>query len=326
MGDTDGDRARPRADMRARIVHSIADGSLGAGDALPSVRELAAEAGVAPMTVSKVYAQLRAAGLVESRPGSGTFVAPSALARLGASGADRVWSDLDAAIDRALDAGLSADDVTALFAARILRRTGRARPARVVVVGLFEDATRSYARRIAAQLGEAASVGAVTLGVQPGQVPAETADRLREAEIILTFAALVGRVEALGPAAPIVALRFIPSEETRMALASIDPMARVAVVSRFADYLPVLELGVRRFAPHVADVTVTQMETGDVAATVEGRSVVVMSTGAEAAAERAPAATHVEYRHVPDPADVDRLVRPLLDRMQADAPERKDAR
>lgn len=306
-------RPRPRAEVRARIVHAIADGTLSVGDALPSVRELAAEANVAPMTVSKVYAELREDGLVESRRGSGTFVAASALSRLGASGADRLWADLDSAIDRALDTGLSAPDVAALFAARVLRRTGAARPRRIVMVGLFDAATRSYARRVAEQLGEAATVGAITLGVTPTPLDPADRERLLSADLVLTFAALRERLTALGVTVPIVSLRFIPAEDTRLALASIDPRARVAVVSRFADYLPVLELGVRRFAPHVADVSATDMEQGDVPATVTGRDVLVVSTGAEAAAELGPrGAVVVEYRHVPDPADIDRLVRPHL--------------
>ena len=330
-------RMRPRDGVRARIVHAIADGSLSPGSALPSVRELAAAAQVAPMTVSKVYAELRADGLVLTRPGSGTFVAPSALARLGAAGADRLWSELDAAIDRAVAAGLAADDVAALFKARIMHRAASARPCRLVMVGLFEEATRSYARRVAAQLGEAAVVTPVTLGVQAGPLPDAVRERLLAADLVLTFAALEPRIAALGVAAPIVALRFIPSEETRLDLAAIDPMARVAVVSRFADYLPVLELGVRRFAPHVGDVTATDMERGDVARAVAGRDVLVISTGAEAAAALASAgASLVEYRHVPDPADIDRLVRPRLGRpalcndpqpaARSAMPERKDAR
>ena len=65
-----------RQQIRGAIEHAISFGGLGVGAALPSVRDLADQAGVAPMTVSKVYADLKAEGLVEGRGGSGTFVAP----------------------------------------------------------------------------------------------------------------------------------------------------------------------------------------------------------------------------------------------------------
>ena len=45
------------------------------GTQLPSVRELAEAGGIAPMTVSGVYKDLRDSGLIVTQPGAGTFVA-----------------------------------------------------------------------------------------------------------------------------------------------------------------------------------------------------------------------------------------------------------
>jgi GntR family transcriptional regulator len=52
----------------------VASGALQAGAGLPSVRDLAQELGVNPMTVAKAYQRLADAGIVESRRGEGTFV------------------------------------------------------------------------------------------------------------------------------------------------------------------------------------------------------------------------------------------------------------
>lgn len=49
-------------------------GTLRAGDALPSVRQLAAELGVNPNTVQQAYRELEREGLVRVRRGQGTFV------------------------------------------------------------------------------------------------------------------------------------------------------------------------------------------------------------------------------------------------------------
>ena len=48
---------------------------MASGDALPSIRELATEHGVANATVVRALARLRADGLITSRPGWGVFKA-----------------------------------------------------------------------------------------------------------------------------------------------------------------------------------------------------------------------------------------------------------
>ena len=71
--------------LRDRAVALILDGVLGEGDALPSVRSVAAEYRVNPLTVLKAYQQLVEEELVESRRGRGMFVRPGARDRLLAS-------------------------------------------------------------------------------------------------------------------------------------------------------------------------------------------------------------------------------------------------
>jgi GntR family transcriptional regulator len=60
--------------LRDRGVHMILDGVLKAGDSLPSVRTVAAEYRVNPLTVLKAYQQLVDEQLVEMRRGLGMFV------------------------------------------------------------------------------------------------------------------------------------------------------------------------------------------------------------------------------------------------------------
>jgi DNA-binding transcriptional regulator YhcF (GntR family) len=63
------------AQLTARIREAVRDGALGAGDRLPSVRELAGAAGVNVNTARAVYARLESEGIVRSEHGRGTFVA-----------------------------------------------------------------------------------------------------------------------------------------------------------------------------------------------------------------------------------------------------------
>ncbi len=60
--------------VRDRVVAMILDGVLKEGDALPSVRNVAAEYRVNPLTVLKGYQQLVDEQLVESKRGRGMFV------------------------------------------------------------------------------------------------------------------------------------------------------------------------------------------------------------------------------------------------------------
>src|SRR5260370_40701156 len=60
--------------LRDRVVAMILDGVLKEGDPLPSVRNVAAESRVNPLTVLKGYQQLVEEGLVETRRGLGMFI------------------------------------------------------------------------------------------------------------------------------------------------------------------------------------------------------------------------------------------------------------
>lgn len=64
--------------LRDRVIASILDGELAEGEALPSVRQVAAEFRVNPLTISKAYQTLVDDELVEKRRGLGMFVVPGA--------------------------------------------------------------------------------------------------------------------------------------------------------------------------------------------------------------------------------------------------------
>lgn len=68
----------PTDQIRDQIRGLIATGALGAGERLPSVRQLAQDLDVAPRTVAKAYKVLEAEGVLQTRVGAGTRVAESA--------------------------------------------------------------------------------------------------------------------------------------------------------------------------------------------------------------------------------------------------------
>lgn len=60
--------------LRDRVVAMIIEGALKEGDPLPSVRNVAADFRINPLTVLKAYQELADEQLVEKRRGRGTFV------------------------------------------------------------------------------------------------------------------------------------------------------------------------------------------------------------------------------------------------------------
>ena len=61
--------------LRSQIIDGIRGGRLPPGTRLPTVRELAAQLGMAVNTVARAYRELESAGILETRGRFGTFVA-----------------------------------------------------------------------------------------------------------------------------------------------------------------------------------------------------------------------------------------------------------
>jgi GntR family transcriptional regulator len=57
-----------------QVKAAMATESIGPGERLPTVRQLAVDLSINPNTVSRAYTELELTGLVETQMGSGTFV------------------------------------------------------------------------------------------------------------------------------------------------------------------------------------------------------------------------------------------------------------
>lgn len=103
-------------------------GVLGPGDQLPTAKSVAQTSAVNPNTTLKAYRELEREGLVEARPGLGTFVSQS-LARPQAPVDSLLRGELESWMDRAREAGLEQDDVTALVTSVMEERYAGTGPA-----------------------------------------------------------------------------------------------------------------------------------------------------------------------------------------------------
>jgi len=98
--------------LKERIIAMMLDGVLKPGDGLPSVRQIAAEYQLNPLTVSRTYQELAEQGLIEKRRGIGMFmaqdVAQTLLERERARFLDEQWPEVCTQIRRL---GLSAEQL-----------------------------------------------------------------------------------------------------------------------------------------------------------------------------------------------------------------------
>jgi GntR family transcriptional regulator len=79
--------------LKERVIGMMLDGLLKPGDALPSVRQIAADFQLNPITVSKAYQELVDDALVEKRRGLGMYVTEGAPEKLLASERARFLSE-----------------------------------------------------------------------------------------------------------------------------------------------------------------------------------------------------------------------------------------
>ena len=108
----------PYLQIAQQVRHAMVAGILKPGDQLPTVKEVVTQLAVNPNTVFKGYRELEREGLVEGRPGAGTFVRrlpagphPGAHAALARSLAQ--W------VARARAAGLDDESMEALLRATL---------------------------------------------------------------------------------------------------------------------------------------------------------------------------------------------------------------
>ena len=95
------------------VQFAISSGRLGAGDQLPSVRELSERLDVNPNTVAKAYRDLEVMGLLYTRRGMGVFVNEGVEEKCGEDCRKRIIQRIHEVVAEAKAAGITPKDVAA---------------------------------------------------------------------------------------------------------------------------------------------------------------------------------------------------------------------
>jgi len=223
------------------ILARIEAGDLKPGDKLPTVRQLAAETGLAPGTIRHAYDALTRDGAIDMQQGKGTFVRaaePGAKSRQ-----KQALEAIDALLDRMEELNFSPREV-GMYLSLALRQRGAARKLLPVAV---VDCNPESVRQVALQLSYFS-------GVELSEFLLEDVRRasgaiLEDYPLIVTtqthgheLAALLG--ERSGAIGKVV---LSPSAETIMALSRVEAGAGIAIYCQTARFAEIVKNGLRMF-------------------------------------------------------------------------------
>ena len=105
----------PYMQLIQQVRHAMRLGLLREGDKLPTVKDVVATIAINPNTVLKAYRELEYEGLVQPRPGLGTFVTRTLGGEADLAAHEPLRRDLEGWLAKARDAGLDDESIEALF-------------------------------------------------------------------------------------------------------------------------------------------------------------------------------------------------------------------
>ncbi len=315
------------AQLKGQIEYGIVSGALKPGEQLPSVRDLAATEGIAHVTVSHVYRDLKREGLIVVKPGMGTYVAHTGNGHGPGENLGQLQRLVDTMVTQAIARGFSPTEISQMVTARLAGGL-RGRPV-IALVGIFAHATRMYAHDLRLLLEDLdPEVAPYTIeALRAGD--AEQLARICAGDLVLTLANKVQEVQMLlpSPHPPVKALTFTTREETAQQLGALPAGLQLGVVSTFAEFLHTMLTGIgahtRLSRPPICAVLADSPRVHVVLAQADA---IVYATGSEGIVPLADRGKLVfEYLHTPDPSTV-RDLRPLIERLAAaHAGEGRDA-
>lgn len=303
--------------IKGQITYDVMCGKLDPGSPLPSVRDLSAQLEVAPMTVARVYRELANDSLIETKPGVGTFVADvtDLNVRLAQNSEKNLRQLTEAFLQQIMALGYAPEEVGAALMHQVQCRETAAPGPRVALVGNFETATEAYAREVKAILEDLdACVQTVLMSDLQADLEA-CLQTLRGVKLVITIPSRLQEVrDLLGPFGyDVVAVAFQVSPGTMRRVSAIRPEMRVGVIATYPEFLNSLLEGVLSYGrPEHQPLTAFVDQEDRVREILAQVDVVVHASGSERILEWLPNGVEaIEYRHVPNPASLNRL-RPLL--------------
>ena len=103
------------AQIREQLREQILNGQIPEGTTLPSIRQMAKEAGVSVITTTRAYSELEAEGFIATMQGKGSVVLPKDNNLIREQYLLRIEEGLTTAIETARAMGMPREELTAVF-------------------------------------------------------------------------------------------------------------------------------------------------------------------------------------------------------------------
>jgi GntR family transcriptional regulator len=304
--------------LKHHIVHLISSGAWPPGLALPSVRNLASELGLATATVQRACGELQREGVLVSQVGRGVYVAELA-AGYGDTRAQRATL-LNGIFARSLaharSVGFSNDQILESMRA-LLRGNGDGEPGvHVVFVGAGPEFADKYRSLLAEAL---ADIPVTVTAITVDDLERDADAALDELEPIVCLVSLVGtfaEVRRLTGArkTPLFGLVVDLTQDSQSALIDLADDIPIALVAE-DHYMQSARGLVRQYRGSEDGLAVvTHSNRGRLARVIRDARVIVHTFGSKKLLEgRVPPDTSlVELRYVPNPASIARLRNMLM--------------
>lgn len=305
------DRTLPvsiQAQIVGAIEYGIMAGSYHHDAALPSVRALGKMLGVAQLTVSHSYNTLKKMGLIETIPGKGAYVVHERKVQV----LDNQVESLRQRFQQLLVDGEALGLSPSFFIGLLNQKTQETLdlPFKVAFVGNSNRINQSYLDTIRKTL---------SLNIEADSYTFHKFDELQDEvlaqyPLYLTIPHCIPRLRRrLKEEIQIYAPYLLPSENTRMRLASLPEESRVLLISRFENFIPAMLEGVRNFAPHLGEIKVITLDDDGLQKALTAWPVVIYSTGCHSYLQQFPTSEVMfEYRHTPEPRYLREILLPAL--------------
>ncbi|MBN1886034.1 MAG: GntR family transcriptional regulator [Candidatus Krumholzibacteriota bacterium] len=98
-----------------QVKDAVADGTLAAGERLPSIREMARALRISAITIKRAYADLEGEGVIVTRAGLGSFVAEVSREGLRAEKLEEIRGEIGRIVKTGEKFGITPDDVIGIL-------------------------------------------------------------------------------------------------------------------------------------------------------------------------------------------------------------------
>ena len=246
--------------IKGQIAYEIGTGLLRSGQRLPTIRKLAADLGVAPLTVVQAFEELEREGLVEVRPGVGAFVVDLQADALERSRRAVLAEVVGRSIEDANSRGISEREFARAVWDRVFPGVGRGSP-RALFVGNYDDDTPLLAAAIGQEFAaEGLAVNCCTIE-ELRDLSSHTQALLRDADLVITVPLRFAEVRRLAGADTLVfGLPIIVSQTIRERLAQLPEATAVGLVARQASFMQSMRNVVAIYRPATASAPVASFD------------------------------------------------------------------